>query len=184
MANTIGVYDRLWLGGNDEFNASLENDRPFFWSSTGEQFTFTNWVDKEPNNGGSKEHCVHIYGSIRSYRWNDELCDKKLGFICDVKPVRETCNKKFTPQSNATDVLLNDLNSRLQPLEQAIRDGKAELQKLQNIIEFAVQKVIDKHEQIAQNWWEKMQKQFNELSGQMQHSVPVKANYAEQLNVT
>ncbi|TMW51199.1 hypothetical protein DOY81_003735 [Sarcophaga bullata] len=172
LANTIGVYDRLWLGGNDEFNASLEIDRLFFWSPTGEQFTFTNWVEKEPNNGGSKEHCVHIYGSIRSYRWNDEWCDKKLGFICELKPDLETCNKKLTPESNVvdkinvSDVFLNELNSKLQTLEQAIEGGKVELQKLQNIIESAVQKLIDKHEQ----------NQFNALSGQMQRS-PVNANY-------
>lgn len=90
-----------WMGGKYDFNKSK-----WEWI-TGENFTYSNWDYREPNNyirytDGERESCAMIYkqpnlgkGSSRAYSWNDSYDDGNLpgqedffftdnfGFVCE-----------------------------------------------------------------------------------------------------
>ncbi|TMW51198.1 hypothetical protein DOY81_003734 [Sarcophaga bullata] len=199
LKKIIGHSRNLWLGGNDEFSSSRDHGRPFYWSATGKRFTFTFWSNDNPDNYRNQEHCVHIWESKPLYQWNDVGCGSKMGFICEDNYYVDTCNRKLKTECDAvnkfnSDVFLkferlqkanmDQLNSRLQTIENVAKDGKTETQKFQNANQSAVQKLVDKQELSAKNWWEKLQKQVNELSGQMKRSTEqINANFAEKLNV-
>ncbi|TMW51188.1 hypothetical protein DOY81_003724, partial [Sarcophaga bullata] len=163
LKKVVGKSRDLWLGGNDEYN--INKERPFFWSTTGQNFKFTYWADGEPTNGGSIEHCVHIWQETQ-YRWNDLECDAKLGFICEDNQYMETCNNKL--KTDCDSIYKHELKDNMMQLNTRLQTLK---QVLQNINESAVQKLIDQQELIAKNLWEKFQKQGNELNEQIAQSM-------------
>ena len=197
MKEAIGESRNLWLGGTDAY--SLDKERPFFWSSTGENFTFNYWVYGEPNNERSKEHCVHIWETNPLYRWNDNKCSVKMGFICEDNYYLETYKKNLKPGSNDLnkfndDIFLkferllkdniNELNTRLQTLEEMAKEEKSENQKLQNINVSSVQKLIDQQQLTAENLWENLQKQHNKFNEQITQSIQqINDNFDEKFNV-
>ncbi|KAI8119824.1 Lectin subunit alpha [Lucilia cuprina] len=66
--------------------------REFFWMTTGEEFTFTNWTSGNPDFSEKNEYCVQI-GTGPHSEWNDNKCSKKFGFICEFKD--HQCNKYY-----------------------------------------------------------------------------------------
>lgn len=83
LENVIGKPHNLWLGGNDDFNTSRDKTRSFYWMGTGKKFNFTYWSQENPDNLHNREHCVQIWSAKPNYKWNDEDCTKKMGFICE-----------------------------------------------------------------------------------------------------
>ncbi|MFW8314542.1 hypothetical protein, partial [Klebsiella pneumoniae] len=80
---------------------------------------------------------------------------------------------------------INDLNTRLQTLEQMAKEEKSETQKLQNISESSVQRLIDQQELNAKDLWEKLQKQGNELNEQIAQSMTqINDNFDEKFNAS
>lgn len=65
------------MGGHD-----LGENGKYFWSSTSQQFDFTNWSKGQPDNKDGIEHCVHIWRKS-DFEWNDIPCDGKGGYICE-----------------------------------------------------------------------------------------------------
>ncbi|CAL4070184.1 unnamed protein product, partial [Meganyctiphanes norvegica] len=72
---------KFWVGAT--WNNKKEG---FRWFTSGKKVT--NWEDGQPDNGGIKvfdwsdEHCVEIQAWNAKY--NDQDCDKKRSFICEV----------------------------------------------------------------------------------------------------
>jgi len=83
-----GTKDNFWNDIN-----SLENSGSLQWKfSNGEDITYTNWGANEPNGGGwaciynCDEDCTMYYNS-KGHKWNDENCDQKNRFICQMERV-------------------------------------------------------------------------------------------------
>lgn len=57
-------------------------EREFYWMSTGQDISFSNWSPGEPNNAWERENCIEMWNED-GWRWNDALCEDKKGFICE-----------------------------------------------------------------------------------------------------
>jgi len=81
-----------WTGG-----VRVGNSNEWKWGESGDTWSATpessedrrwrNWGNLEPNNNGGKENCIELsdkWGSPWSGFWNDEDCNQKKSFICDV----------------------------------------------------------------------------------------------------
>ncbi|XP_065254347.1 macrophage mannose receptor 1-like [Emys orbicularis] len=74
--------DELWIGLND-----LKIQMYFEWSD-GTPVTYTKWLHEEPSHANNrKEDCVSMKGE--DGYWADDVCEKKLGYICKMKPLAE-----------------------------------------------------------------------------------------------
>lgn len=74
--------ENFWTSGND-----LGEEGVFTWGSTGERLTYTNWLQKEPNNvvrNCQGENCLHLWDKY-NYQWNDLQCSEKYYFICEIR---------------------------------------------------------------------------------------------------
>ena len=67
---TLGLT-AYWLGGND-----LHREGSWVWPS-GQPFTYTNWVEGEPNDQDGKEDCIAI-DSPKEYKWMDLNCTEPM----------------------------------------------------------------------------------------------------------
>ncbi len=76
----------IWLGAND-----LETEGNFVWV-TGEEFTYVNWRDGQPDNANGNEHYVHMntYSVDYTGTWNDAFGEgAPIGisyYICEWEP--------------------------------------------------------------------------------------------------
>uniref|UniRef100_A0A8C0J0M3 C-type lectin domain-containing protein n=1 Tax=Chelonoidis abingdonii TaxID=106734 RepID=A0A8C0J0M3_CHEAB len=78
--------DELWIGLND-----LKIQMYFDWSD-GTPVTYTKWLHEEPSHANNrKEDCVSMKGE--DGYWADDVCEKKLGYICKMKPLAEESEK-------------------------------------------------------------------------------------------
>lgn len=92
LANSVS--NCYWLGATDE-----EKEGVWSWV-TGEEFTYNNWKNSEPNNQGKSEHYLEMFGktynNIKVGQWNDIMLDgfngkkdndfysdESIGFICE-----------------------------------------------------------------------------------------------------
>nr|XP_006811675.1 PREDICTED: macrophage mannose receptor 1-like [Saccoglossus kowalevskii] len=67
----------MWFGLHDR-----NHEMQWEWTS-GDEYSFTNWADGEPNNYFQVEDCAHIIvDESRNGEWNDITCDTDLGYIC------------------------------------------------------------------------------------------------------
>ncbi|KAJ1100755.1 hypothetical protein NDU88_005834 [Pleurodeles waltl] len=74
--------DELWLGLND-----LKIQMLFEWSD-GVPVTYTKWLRGEPSHHNNRqEDCVAMTGE--EGLWGDNVCEKKLGYICKRKPLAQ-----------------------------------------------------------------------------------------------
>ncbi|XP_069504437.1 macrophage mannose receptor 1-like [Ambystoma mexicanum] len=74
--------DELWLGLND-----LKVQMLFEWSD-GTPVLYTKWLRGEPSHYNNRqEDCVSMKGE--EGLWADNMCDKKLGYICKRKPLSQ-----------------------------------------------------------------------------------------------
>ncbi|XP_061400978.1 lectin subunit alpha-like [Musca vetustissima] len=79
----IGNAKDFWIGANDEYNTANDLQRPFYWSSSGERVTFSNWAINQPDNLENNEHCVQLWSIAVNFEWNDIACTNEMGFICE-----------------------------------------------------------------------------------------------------
>jgi len=73
----MGIND-MWIGANDK-----HREGTIVWVSDTTYVSrgFSNWYPGEPNNARRSEHCVQLWYD-HGYKWNDNVCSRKLGFIC------------------------------------------------------------------------------------------------------
>ncbi|XP_060067993.1 perlucin-like protein [Ylistrum balloti] len=64
-----------WIDGTD-----LEVENVWKWAQTGEELTYINWADGEPNNALSG-NCMNLYGA-GGFKMADDDCDIHLYYIC------------------------------------------------------------------------------------------------------
>jgi collectin sub-family protein 12 len=75
--SSIGIS--FWIGLTD---ADREGD--FKWVDDNSRISFSDWCPPQPDNGGNKEDCTHIYAKWE-YKWNDLNCLTPVKYICEEK---------------------------------------------------------------------------------------------------
>eukprot|EP00092_Neocalanus_flemingeri_P037866 GFUD01041219.1.p1 GENE.GFUD01041219.1~~GFUD01041219.1.p1 ORF type:complete len:465 (+),score=105.82 GFUD01041219.1:61-1395(+) len=65
----------FWIGARD-----AEAEASFMWEQSGEELSYFNWHDGEPNNAGVGEDCVEV---SNFQKWNDLDCDEYRLFVCE-----------------------------------------------------------------------------------------------------
>lgn len=72
----VGIgNEHVWLSGSD-----LGHEGKFVWLSNGAPLTYENFMPNQPDNYGSKEHCLEIRDKGL---WNDLPCDFRQYFVCE-----------------------------------------------------------------------------------------------------
>lgn len=69
----------FWTSGT-----RTNNNGTFFWMETGQNFTFTNWAEGEPNKQAfnNPEECLNLQSS-KGMQWNDVPCHFDHHVICE-----------------------------------------------------------------------------------------------------
>lgn len=75
-----GIQGDFWTSGTKS-----GNDKVFFWMETGNNLSFTNWNDGEPNEDNyfqEAEECIQLRlgGGLK---WNDVACEYDYNVICE-----------------------------------------------------------------------------------------------------
>ena len=76
-ADPIGLQNGVWLSGT-----YVPATDSFFWASSVQFFSYTNWRSGEPNNVGNTAQCVRIVPTLEG-SWASVACDQWLPFICE-----------------------------------------------------------------------------------------------------
>jgi len=84
------VISKIKTSGTNYWNDinCINNNRKFTYTN-GEKPSYTNWGSNEPNEGGwscvynCDEECGQYFYKI-NYRWNDENCDNKARYVCQM----------------------------------------------------------------------------------------------------
>lgn len=77
----------FWIGATN-LNSNVNNNLNYFWLPNGRPLSYTNWDAGQPDNYGTIEHCVQIWGS---QKWNDVPCGNQYYFICEEKCRGDNC---------------------------------------------------------------------------------------------
>ncbi|KAL9701597.1 hypothetical protein quinque_005038 [Culex quinquefasciatus] len=73
----------VWVGASD-----LADEGSFHWHGTGRRVVYSNWADRQPDNGEKIEHCVEAglheyYRLSMKWQWNDRDCKVNRYFVCE-----------------------------------------------------------------------------------------------------
>ncbi|KAG8170402.1 hypothetical protein JTE90_023274, partial [Oedothorax gibbosus] len=72
-----GLEGDAWIGLHDTISSGR-----YYWLDDSD-IRYTNWALGEPSFFGIQEDCVKmVYDSLDSGEWKDDVCNKKLAFIC------------------------------------------------------------------------------------------------------
>ncbi|XP_023301471.2 lectin subunit alpha-like [Lucilia cuprina] len=198
LKKVIGKSHNLWLGGNDEYSTNRDYARPFFWSATGQQFTFTFWSNNNPDNYRNNEHCVHIWQEKSMFEWNDNDCTVKMGFICEPNHLVQKYRKDLQDNCDAlkqSNLLISTefdeiqkqqlslMDNKLQNIDRVGNEWNLEMQRLQNSTQAAVQKLLDDQQVMLKQLTEKMLKQVNDLNTELKNSnEQINTQFSKKLN--
>ncbi|XP_072570731.1 uncharacterized protein [Paramormyrops kingsleyae] len=96
----MDIIQPVWIGLSDTLH-----EGQFAWSD-GSPVRYTNWAEKEPNNGEEGEHCTAMtHNHLVTGRWNDDGCHRMRGWVCYMKksnsipeppPTRSPCPAGYT----------------------------------------------------------------------------------------
>ncbi|KAK3579306.1 hypothetical protein CHS0354_033390 [Potamilus streckersoni] len=78
MMNMTFTARGLWIGLN-----KLHHEKKRTWIN-GQNFTYSNWAEGEPNNTPYDKTCAEMY--TFTMKWNDEVCTSLRGYICEKIP--------------------------------------------------------------------------------------------------
>lgn len=91
VEDTLAPADKVhvvWLGSND-----LNTDKEYKWL-TGEELSYSQWAEGEPNNEDGNEHYLVMYEVDGKWVWNDAPNDikkyykGKMGFLMEVETLK------------------------------------------------------------------------------------------------
>ena len=197
VKRVVGKSHNLWLGGNDEYSSSRDYGRPFFWSPTGQPFSFAYWSENNPDNYKHQEHCVHIWDTKPLYQWNDNDCNVKMGFICEPNHFRETYNNALKQKCEALKITNSKISTEFDQLQakqsleidsitekvaKVNEDWKIEIEKLQNATQIAIQQIMKNHENQVKHLSETLLKQLKDSNEQIKQSTEhTNAEFGEKL---
>ncbi|KAH3768649.1 lectin-like [Dreissena polymorpha] len=68
---------QFWTDGTDK-----DTEGTWILGTTGEYFEVTDWQTGEPNQMAGEEDCLTFFRNY-DYRWNDEHCDRRYGYVCE-----------------------------------------------------------------------------------------------------
>uniref|UniRef100_A0A0A9Y7L1 Lectin subunit alpha n=2 Tax=Lygus hesperus TaxID=30085 RepID=A0A0A9Y7L1_LYGHE len=71
----------FWIGGT-----KLHSSRGFFWMSDGDQVSYTNWLNGQPDDYDQSQKCMaYQHGWMNDIRWawDDNFCSSALSFACE-----------------------------------------------------------------------------------------------------
>lgn len=80
IAPAAAALPDVWVGGTD-----VDTEGVWTWIS-GDPWSFTQWRESEPNNGGldgELEHCQIIEGDNPLEEWDDRPCANLYPYICE-----------------------------------------------------------------------------------------------------
>ena len=77
ISSSIG-FNEAWIGLND-----INEEGVYEWVN-GEQFSYSNWADGEPNDAGGIENFIHMWGDGT---WNDHEATYEIPFVIEAKAV-------------------------------------------------------------------------------------------------
>jgi len=77
-----GTY--IWTAGQ-RVNTNTKSD--FVWKATSTKhysMKYSNWHPEQPDHSNGKEACINMWID-HSYKWNDEPCQTKTCFVCELE---------------------------------------------------------------------------------------------------
>ena len=119
----------VWVGG---VRTSLANhDASFYWIG-GQKFTYTNWMEGEPDNYNEEENCVamNFVDKGSGIRWIDHRCDDHFRFLCQTR-LNITSEEKDT---NDGVIFLSEETERTYKLLVDVQEKVYERRKILRIV--------------------------------------------------
>uniref|UniRef100_A0A1I8PAX9 C-type lectin domain-containing protein n=1 Tax=Stomoxys calcitrans TaxID=35570 RepID=A0A1I8PAX9_STOCA len=121
VIESLKLTDHLgfWMGAHKN-----EAGDSFEWVNNHQLFDYTNWQAGEPNNALQLEHCGMFYTG--TLKWNDFICSRYLGFICEGKP---NASEEEEEEDLEPEALIKDdyFSSKLQDELNAVVEATAAL---------------------------------------------------------
>ena len=74
LARAKGAEKNFWIGLSD-----IEKEGNWQWED-GSNWSFSNWIPKQPNNAKGNQDCVAISSS--SEQWADDPCEMQRFVVC------------------------------------------------------------------------------------------------------
>lgn len=153
----------FWLGGV----MSQQPKHHFLWFSSGNEFTYSNWFDDNPNFYLNYEFCAEMH-MHHNFEWNDVKCWDKQSYICEYSKKeldRQSNLKHLESLRNNLELNLKEKNVQIQKHEEAQKDLKEKLaNEIQNNINLKLQNLeTEKNLKIERNKTEHMFKELQQL---------------------
>ncbi|KAM7347873.1 LOW QUALITY PROTEIN: C-type lectin 37Da-like [Cochliomyia hominivorax] len=70
--------DKWWISGSD-----LHAEGDFYWYRTGKPIIYADWSIGQPDNGGGRENCAHLWYKKPKYQMNDWICTQSAYYVCE-----------------------------------------------------------------------------------------------------
>ncbi|XP_046683638.1 C-type lectin domain family 18 member A-like [Homalodisca vitripennis] len=74
----LDSIDYFWVSG-----INIDKNTTWMWATTGRPFTFTDWIDNQPDNWKGNEHCLMLNTNDLGHIWNDYDCLSIINYICE-----------------------------------------------------------------------------------------------------
>ncbi|XP_046683958.1 C-type lectin 37Db-like [Homalodisca vitripennis] len=74
----LDSIDYFWVSG-----INIDKNTTWMWATTGRPFTFTDWIDNQPDNWKGNEHCLMLNTKGLGHIWNDYDCLSIINYICE-----------------------------------------------------------------------------------------------------
>ncbi|XP_037814973.1 lectin subunit alpha-like [Lucilia sericata] len=148
----------LWIGGIlDRFP-----NRRFAWLSTGEYFTYTDWYGDNPDYYYNNEFCVELEMK-ENWRWSDDSCITRGGFICE--------HKKETEIRQKLEENLQEVNKQKVEIQKELQKQKDLQQRYQQQLQQSREEI---NNLIKQN--DNLQKNLKKLEDNLQIEIKKQQN--------
>lgn len=102
------MFSDYWLGGRDDVIEGF-----WQWSSTGENFTVSDWAPGEPDDAANSQDCLLIWKAA-NYQWDDQQCTINYRYICESEYVyffiKQLKSKRYSVNGVCEDMIVSNTN--------------------------------------------------------------------------